>query len=52
LNKVFPHGVGRPGAVDHTSGAPVTNYYVSAYIYQANAAGRDADKDGIACEKH
>lgn len=51
MNKVFPHGVGRPGARDHTTGTPVTTFYVSAYIYNANAAGRDADKDGIACEK-
>jgi hypothetical protein len=51
LNQKFPHGVGRPGAVDHTTGPRVTNYYVSAYIYNANPA-RDADNDGIACEKH
>jgi len=50
LNLVFHHGVGRPGAVDHTRGVRVTNFYVSAYIYSANTA-RDADHDGIACEK-
>jgi len=50
LNQTFPHGVGRPGAVDHTSGTPVTNFYVSAYIYNANT-GSDRDNDGIACEK-
>jgi len=47
----FPHGVGRVGAVDKTSGTPVTNFYVSTFIYNANASGRDADKDGIACER-
>ena len=50
LHATFPHGVGRPGAVDHTTGTPVSNYYVSAYIYNANT-GLDRDKDGIACEK-
>ena len=50
MHKVFPHGVGRSGAVDHTSGTRVTTFYVSTWIYNANT-GRDADKDGIACEK-
>lgn len=50
LNARFPHGVGRPGAVDSTSGTPVTNYYVSSYIYSGNTH-RDADHDGIACER-
>jgi hypothetical protein len=50
MHKVFPHGVGRPGAVDHTTGTRVTTFYVSSWIYNANT-GRDADKDGIACEK-
>ena len=50
MHRVFPHGVGRPGAVDHTSGVRVTNYYPSSWIYNANP-GRDADHDGIACEQ-
>ena len=50
MHQVFPHGVGRAGAIDHTSGTPVTNFYVSTWIYNANT-GRDADHDGIACEK-
>jgi hypothetical protein len=50
MHKVFPHGVGRVGAVDHTTGTRVTTFYVSNWIYSANT-GRDADKDGIACEK-
>jgi hypothetical protein len=53
LNAVYPHGVGRPGAVDHVSGstAPVTDFQVDAAVYAANT-GRDRDGDGIACEKH
>ena len=52
MNKVYPHGVGRKGARDHVSGTsrPVTNFYVSTTIYNANT-GRDRDKDGVACEK-
>lgn len=51
LNQDYPHGVGRPGAVDHTSGsAPVTTFTVDDRVYEANTA-RDRDKDGIACEK-
>lgn len=51
MNVDFPHGVGRGGARDKTSGTPVTNFYISDFIYSANASGRDADKDGIACER-
>jgi hypothetical protein len=50
LRTQYPHGVGRPGAVDHTSGTPVTTFYVSQALYDANS-GSDADGDGIACEK-
>lgn len=50
LNKVYPHGVGKPGARDKTSGKPVTNFKVSKALYNKNA-GSDRDKDGIACEK-
>jgi hypothetical protein len=50
LNLDYPHGVGRPGAVDHTSGKPVTTFTVNEDVYDANT-GRDGDKDGIACEK-
>ena len=50
LNKVYPHGVGRPGARDKTSGTPVTNFKVSNSLYRANSA-RDRDGDGVACEK-
>jgi hypothetical protein len=50
MHRVFPHGVGRTGAHDHTSGTPVTNFYVSNWIYNANP-NRDADHDGIGCEQ-
>lgn len=50
LNKVYPHGVGKPGAKDKTSGKPVTNFKVNRAVYAKNA-GSDRDKDGIACEK-
>jgi len=52
MHTVYPHGVGRPGAVDHTvsgTGA-VTTFYPSADLYNANRL-LDADGDGIACEK-
>jgi len=52
LNRTFPHGVGRSGAVDQVRGStqPVTTFYVSSWIYSGNTA-RDGDKDGIACER-
>jgi len=50
LRSVYPHGVGRPGAVDHTSGTPVTTFYQSATVYDTNR-DHDADGDGIACER-
>ena len=50
LNRVYPHGVGRYGARDHTSGTPVTNFRRSNRLYRQNK-GLDRDKDGIACEK-
>jgi hypothetical protein len=50
LNKAYPHGVGRPGARDKTSGTPVTNFKRGKALYNANR-GSDRDGDGIACEK-
>jgi hypothetical protein len=49
----YPHGVGRVGARDRTSGVPVTTWrstrlYNIAMHYNK---GLDGDKDGIACEK-
>jgi hypothetical protein len=46
----YPHGVGRPGARDHTSGTPDTRFTVNRAVYDANTA-RDGDGDGIACER-
>ena len=50
LNAAHPHGVGRPGAVDKTSGTPVRTFTRNRAVYEANS-GSDRDKDGIACEK-
>jgi|RhiMetdeSRZDD1v2_1073273.scaffolds.fasta_scaffold114837_6 excalibur calcium-binding domain-containing protein len=50
LNRVYPHGVGRVGARDRTSGTPVRNFKRSNLLYRQNAKS-DRDKDGIACEK-
>ena len=50
LNGIYPHGVGRPGARDKTSGSPVTSFRVDRALYNANS-GKDRDGDGIACEK-
>ncbi len=38
------------GAVDRTSGTPVTTFHKSTALYTANS-GSDRDKDGIACEQ-
>jgi Protein of unknown function (DUF1524)/Excalibur calcium-binding domain len=51
MHTVYPHGVGRPGAHDQTSGTPVTNFRVSTSLYEANS-GSDRDGDNIACEAH
>ncbi len=50
MHKTYPHGVGKPGARDRTSGTPVTTFKRSKKIYDANRKS-DRDKDGIACEK-
>ena len=49
MHKDYPHGVGRYGAHDKTSGKPVTNFHRSDSLYRANKKS-DRDKDGIACE--
>lgn len=52
LEKVYPHGVGRSGVTDETSGAdPVTNFTRNTKTYNRNKKS-DRDKDGIACEQH
>ncbi|HEX4518992.1 MAG TPA: excalibur calcium-binding domain-containing protein [Gaiellaceae bacterium] len=53
LNKRYPHGVGKVGARDHTSGTPVTTFKRSNALYATairHNGGLDRDKDGIACE--
>jgi len=50
LNRVYPHGVGRLGARDKTSGDPVTNFKRSNSLYRLNSH-LDRDNDKIACEK-
>lgn len=54
LNKKFPHGLGKAGARDRTSGTPVTTFKRSTKLYniadRANG-GLDRDNDGVACEK-
>jgi hypothetical protein len=50
MHKVYPHGVGKRGAHDHTSGRPVTNFFRNNRLYAANTS-LDRDRDGIACEK-
>jgi len=48
LNKVYPHGVGRTGAVD--AGGEVTKFTRDNATYALNTES-DRDKDKIACEK-
>ncbi len=54
LNKKYPHGLGRAGAVDKTSDEPVTSFTRNTRLYKiamSHNRGLDRDKDGIACEK-
>lgn len=54
LNRRYPHGVGKAGARDRTSGRPVTNFFRSTRVYLTAMRwnrGLDSDGDGIACEK-
>lgn len=52
MHQHYPHGVGLLNAVDHvTSGTPVTNFYRSDSLYNANS-GLDRDGDKMACEAH
>jgi hypothetical protein len=52
MHKVYPHGVGKPFAIDHVAGAKgkrVTDFHVSTALYKTNKS-LDHDHDGIACE--
>jgi hypothetical protein len=54
LNQKWSHGVGLRGAVDKTSGTPVTNFYRNSDAYRKadrHNGTLDRDNDGIACEK-
>jgi hypothetical protein len=54
MNKVYPHGVGKTTARDHTSGDPVTTFKKSTALYKkivGHRSGLDRDHDGIACER-
>lgn len=52
MNKVYKHGVGKAGAKDKTTNPKkVTNFLVNSNLYALQDKTRDADKDGIACEK-
>ncbi|MGI3784056.1 MAG: excalibur calcium-binding domain-containing protein [Janthinobacterium lividum] len=48
LVKVYPHGVGKPGAQD--KGGDVTDFTRDKKTYAKNTKS-DRDKDGIACER-
>ncbi len=49
MHRDLPHGVGRRGAKDKTSGTPVTTFKRNNALYEANK-GSDRDGDKIACE--
>jgi hypothetical protein len=53
MNKVYPHGVGRKNAKDHTSGTRVKNFKHNTALYLKIMGHRDLDRDndGIACER-
>ena len=54
VNKKYPHGIGKTGAHDKTSGTPVITFKRSTQLYKLamkNNSRLDGDKDGIACEK-
>lgn len=56
LNRDYPAGVGRKGAVDKSGGRvksnPVRNFRVDNRLYDSLPKTLDRDRDGIACEKH
>jgi hypothetical protein len=60
MGKDYPHGVGRKGARDHTSGKRVRNFVRNNKLYSYNDGkganppreyDLDRDNDGIACER-
>ena len=54
LNAKYPHGLGKAGARDKTSGKPVTTFKRGTALSNTAMSHNkrlDGDKDGIACEK-
>ena len=54
LRMTYPNGIGRAGAVDRTSGTPVTTWVVNTAGYNRAVNANDdldRDEDGIACEQ-
>jgi hypothetical protein len=55
LNSRYPHGIGKVGAHDHTTGAPpVTTFRRSNQLFALAMSynrGLDRDHDGVACEE-
>jgi hypothetical protein len=54
VNQRYPHGVGKVGARDRTSGTPVVTFKRNNFLYRTAMRynrGLDRDRDGIACEK-
>jgi hypothetical protein len=54
LNRKYPHGVGKVGARDRTTGDPVRLFRRSNVLYATAMRWNrtlDRDKDGIACEQ-
>lgn len=54
LHRVWPHGVGKRHAHDHTTGTPVRNFKRSNKIYKRAMrfnSDLDRDRDKIACEQ-
>jgi len=49
VHKTYPHGVGKVGARDRTSGTRVTTFKRSNALY-LKAKHLDRDGDGVACE--
>jgi len=47
----YAHGIGLPGATDSNGNPPVTNFLRDEARYRAQSSARDADHDGVACEK-
>jgi uncharacterized protein with LGFP repeats len=47
----YAHGIGLTSATDSNGNPPVTNFLRDDARYRAQSSARDADGDGIACEK-